>query len=450
MTYLSSTPPNNLFNSAILDSGATGNFLTFDAPCIHKEKALHPLSVTLPDGTIIESTHTAILALPDLPPSANKAQLFPSHFKHSLISVGHLCDHGCEVSFSAPIVTVRKGGTPLFVGWRDYSTGLWKIDLSVKPIFTVSRHNSANNVYEQHSISDTIAYLHAACFSPVKDTWINAIEAGNFTGWPALSPDRVRKYLHKANATLKGHMNQQRQHTRSTQKGAPSDAPTLAPEDTGKTDFVYATIVDSGKIHSDLTGRFPTASAKGNKYGLVLYDYDTNNVLTEPMKSRGDQEMVRAYNNLIQELVGHGFKPRLQRLDNECSNALRSLLNQHYIQFQLSYRHMHRRNAAERAIQTFKNNFIAGLCSVDPNFPLRLWDRLLSQATITLNIMRQYRLNPKVSVYAQLYGHYGFNQAPMAPPGTRVIAHEKPKQRASWDPHAVDGWYLGPATDHYR
>jgi hypothetical protein len=30
------------------------------------------------------------------------------------------------------------------------------------------------------------------------------------------------------------------------------------------------------------------------------------------------------------------------------------------------------------------------------------------------------------------------------------IAHEEPQQRAIWDPHAVDGWYLGPAPDHYR
>jgi hypothetical protein len=112
------------------------------------------------------------------------------------------------VSFSAPIATVNKGGTSLFVGRRDYSTGIWIIDLAVKPVCTVSRHNSAYNVYEQRSISDTIDYLHAACFSPVKDTWINAIEVVNFTGWPALSPDRVRKYMHKADATVKGHMNQ--------------------------------------------------------------------------------------------------------------------------------------------------------------------------------------------------------------------------------------------------
>jgi hypothetical protein len=150
------------------------------------------------------------------------------------------------------------------------------------------------------------------------------------------------------------------------------------------------------------------------------------------MKSRGDQDMVRAYNTLIQELVDRGFKLRLQRLDKKCSNALRSLLNQHDIQqLQLAPPHMHRRNAAERAIQTFKNHFVAGLFSVDPNIPLHLWDRLLPQSTIALNLMIKSRLIPKVSAYAQLYRHYDFNQAPMAPPGTLIIAHEKPKQRAS-------------------
>jgi hypothetical protein len=32
----------------------------------------------------------------------------------------------------------------------------------------------------------------------------------------------------------------------------------------------------------------------------------------------------------------------------------------------------------------------------------------------------------------------------------RVIAHEKPDQLSSWDPHGVYGYYLGPALDHYR
>jgi hypothetical protein len=156
-------------------------------------------------------------------------------------------------------------------------------------------------------MEDTIAYLHAACFSPIKDTWLGAIEAGNFAGWPALSPDKVCKYLHKSDATVKGHMNQQRQNIHSTHQQEPSEAPNAAREDIGKTGFVYETIVEAGHTHIDLTGRFPTTSAKGKKYVLVLYDYDTNNILTEPMKNRGDKEMVRAYNKHIQELIAHGF-----------------------------------------------------------------------------------------------------------------------------------------------
>jgi hypothetical protein len=49
-----------------------------------------------------------------------------------------------------------------------------------------------------------------------------------------------------------------------------------------------------------------------------------------------------------------------------------------------------------------------------------------------------------------LEGTFDFNKTPMAPPGTKVIIHEKPEQCQSWDPHGTDGWYLGPALEHYR
>ena len=39
---------------------------------------------------------------------------------------------------------------------------------------------------------------------------------------------------------------------------------------------------------------------------------------------------------------------------------------------------------------------------------------------------------------------------PLAPPGTKVLIHETPDQRRSWEPHDVDGWYIGPAREHYR
>jgi hypothetical protein len=62
--------------------------------------------------------------------------------------------------------------------------------------------------------------------------------------------------------------------------------------------------------------------------------------------------------------------------------------------YQLVPPHFHRRNAAERAICTFKEHFVAGLASVDPDFPLHLWDRLLPQAEMTLNLLQSSRQNP--------------------------------------------------------
>ena len=111
---------------------------------------------------------------------------------------------------------------------------------------------------------------------------------------------------------------------------------------------------------------------------------------------------------------------------------------------------MHRRNASERTIRTFKNHFISRLCSTDKKSPLHLWDRLLPQALLTLNLLRGSRINPNLSDYSQVHGLYDFNHTPIAPPGIPVIFYENPSQHTSWDPHAVDGWYIGPALNSYR
>jgi hypothetical protein len=121
------------------------------------------------------------------------------------------------------------------------------------------------------------------------------------------------------------------------------------------------------------------------------------------------------------------------------------------VDFQLVPPGIHRGNAAERAIRTFKNHLIAGLCSVDKNFPIHLWDRLLPQAEIMLNLLRGSRINPKLPAWAQVHGTFDFNRTPLGPPGCRVLVHAKPDKRKTWAPqHDLDGWYVGPALDSYR
>ena len=51
--------------------------------------------------------------------------------------------------------------------------------------------------------------------------------------------------------------------------------------------MVIPLIVDPiDKIYSDPPVQFPTKSSKGNQYIFVLYHYDSNEILTEPMKDR--------------------------------------------------------------------------------------------------------------------------------------------------------------------
>jgi hypothetical protein len=96
------------------------------------------------------------------------------------------------------------------------------------------------------------------------------------------------------------------------------------------------------------------------------------------------------------------------------------------------------------------DHFVAGISSVDPSFPLQLWDRLLPQAEITLNFLWTSRLHPQLSAAAHFYGLVDYNKTAFAPPGCNIFAHQKPGKRRTWTPHGQHGYSLGPAMHHYR
>jgi hypothetical protein len=128
----------------------------------------------------------------------------------------------------------------------------------------------------------------------------------------------------------------------------------------------------------------------------------------------------------------------------------KSYFTENDMTYQLVPPHRHRRSAAERVIRTFKEHFVAGLSSVDPDFLMQLWDRLLPQAEITLNLMRTSRLHPQLSATARFHGLIDYNKTAFAPPGCKIIEHEKPSQRRTWAHHGHPGYSLGPDMHHYR
>ena len=118
---------------------------------------------------------------------------------------------------------------------------------------------------------------------------------------------------------------------------------------------------------------------------LVLYDYDSNYIHVEAMKSKSGSEILAAYQRAHKLLTSRGLRPLLQKLDNEASSALQQYMTSQEVDFQLAPPNVHRRNAAERAIRTFKNHFIACLCGTDKEFPLFLCDRMYSGVGLIRN-----------------------------------------------------------------
>jgi hypothetical protein len=87
---------------------------------------------------------------------------------------------------------------------------------------------------------------------------------------------------------------------------------------------------------------------------------------------------------------------------------------------------------------------------VDPDFPLHLWDRLLPQAEMTLNLFRTSRFHPQLSAAAHFHGLIDYNKTAFSPPGCKIIAHENPSQRLTLSPPGEPGYSLDPALYHYR
>jgi hypothetical protein len=128
------------------------------------------------------------------------------------------------------------------------------------------------------------------------------------------------------------------------------------------------------------------------------------------------------------KLTARGLQQKLMILDNEGSQRLKSYVHDIHIAFQLVPSYSHRINSTERAIRSFEDHLIAGICSTDKAFPMHMWHRLLPQAVITLNILCISGINPNLSASTHIDSLY-YNMAPMAPPGKRIIVHETKKKR---------------------
>ena len=91
---------------------------------------------------------------------------------------------------------------------------------------------------------------------------------------------------------------------------------------------------------------------------------------TLSMKIRHATSITQVHKECLNLLKHHGESPNLHILDNKYFDDLRATFSKKEVQFQLVSPHVHRRNAAERVIQTFKHYLISGLCTCDSRYQL--------------------------------------------------------------------------------
>jgi hypothetical protein len=135
----------------------------------------------------------------------------------------------------------------------------------------------------------------------------------------------------------------------------------------------------NGVVYNYLTGHFPFMSIDGSVCFFVLYHYETNAILVKLIANVDNRSIFEAYKEAFETLEAKGYKPKMNVMDNQATQYIKKFLTKKECDLQVVEPHNHHVNAAERAIQTFKDAFIAALATTDRNFPLQLWDCLVPQ-----------------------------------------------------------------------
>ncbi len=265
----------------IFGSGATSHFMSEELNL--PETGPSQITVYLLDDSTLQATSKAQLLIEQLSSEAREA----------LLSINKMAENGYTTIFRPGNegVTIHKKGTltittsepPVLQGCKKKEANLWTVSAAA----TDNECKIVANMYNIPSINQTIKYLHAAAGYPVEDTWVKAINAGNYTTWPGLTATVACKHFAESNETQKGHMKPQRQgvcSTRTLQTITEDDKEHITPNSgespaskPKKMQDLYIKIHNASEtMHTDQPGQFPATSSNGNQYIMVLVEIDGN------------------------------------------------------------------------------------------------------------------------------------------------------------------------------
>eukprot|EP00804_Cyclotella_cryptica_P007766 CCRYP_001371-RA/>CCRYP_001371-RA protein AED:0.39 eAED:0.39 QI:0/0/0/1/1/1/2/0/283 len=188
-----------------------------------------------------------------------------------------------------------------------------------------------------------------------KNTWLTAIRHGNYSTWPLITIKNVNKHFPQSEETQQGHMKNQRQGVRSTKQLVQPIAP--PPTHPQQNDIYIKSYDTNNTLYTDQTGKFPHVSSRAIPSGL-----------NPPRTELRANSSLHALEPSLR-MKACNITPQHQVLDNEISAAYREAITTSAMTYQLVPPDDHRRNIAEKAIQTWKDHFVSALSGTADNFP---------------------------------------------------------------------------------
>ena len=120
-------------HNLVVDSGCSGHYLKSSQHTTNTSPCHSPYNFVLPNGQTIQATHTTTLPLQELPVKARQAYIIPGLHKYSLLSIGQLCQHGCQALFTATNVQIFYKNKVVLLGYYDKKTCLYHTSIPILP-----------------------------------------------------------------------------------------------------------------------------------------------------------------------------------------------------------------------------------------------------------------------------------------------------------------------------
>ena len=193
--------------NGIFDTGATSGVAT-EADAVHMRSTDRKSSkiFMMPNGQTMPATNKMTLAH-NLRHPATEMNVVPG-VHTTLLSGSKFADAGYKILldkdglhiYDGKTTTIKISNEAVLRGYRCKSSGLWRIPLKDvvhnenTDTLLVQRPppgEAIAHVFELPSTEKTVRYYHAAAGFPTYETWLAAVQAGNYDTWPGLTAKAV-------------------------------------------------------------------------------------------------------------------------------------------------------------------------------------------------------------------------------------------------------------------